>query len=73
MIIAELGVLAIAVAFGAALPQAGNASGTELARLHDGGLFVASLVKVFALDHIFSSGWFLAITATAAISLAIGG
>lgn len=71
VIIAELAALAFASSLGAALPQASSASADELARWHNAGPFVTALVKIFALDHIFSSVWFLTITAAASISLAI--
>jgi hypothetical protein len=71
IIIAELAALAFASALGAALPQTSTATATEIARLHSAGPFVTWLVKVFALDHVFSSVWFLLVTTAAAISLAI--
>ena len=71
MIVGELAAIAVAATLGAALPQAGVATDAELARLHDSGPITAALVKKFALDHVFRSGWFLALTALAAASLSI--
>ena len=70
-IISELVALAIACSFGAAIPQLSTAASEELSRLQNASALLQSLVRFFSLDHIFTSIWFLAITATAAASLAI--
>jgi len=71
VIVGELLALAFVCSLGAALPQVGTATQTELPRLNDAGPLVTALVRFFALDHIFRSGWFLAATALACASLAV--
>lgn len=70
-IVAELAALALACAVGAAVPQTGSASAEELARMQAATPVVRGLVDFFAADRLFTSGWFLAITTTAAASLLI--
>ena len=71
VIVGELLALALVCSLGAALPQAGTATQTELLRLRDAGPFVTALVRLFALDHIFHSGWFLAPTVLTCASLVV--
>jgi hypothetical protein len=71
VIIAELVGLALAGTLGAALPQVGTAAAPDLARLQEGGPLVHGLVAALALDHIFRSPGFLALTVLAAGSLAV--
>ena len=71
VIVGELLALALTCTLGAAMPQDGTATAAELARLHDAGPLVTTLVRLFALDHIFRSGWFLLVTGLACASLAM--
>lgn len=71
LIVGEIGAIAFAGVLGAALPQAGKASIAELARLREHGPLATALVDLFALDHVFQSAWFLALTLLAAASLSI--
>jgi hypothetical protein len=71
VIVAELAGLALLCALGASLPQSGTATPAELARLHESGPFVVALVETFALDHIFRSPLFMALTLLSAVSLLV--
>ena len=71
VIVGELLALVLVCSLGAALPQAGTATEAEWARFNSGGPLVTTLVRVFGLDHIFRSGWFLAVTAFAGASLVV--
>ena len=71
VIVGELLALVLVCSLGAALPQVGTATRTELLRLHDSGPFATALVRLFALDHIFRSGWFLAATVLTCASLVV--
>jgi cytochrome c biogenesis protein ResB len=71
VVVGELLALALTCTLGAAMPQDGTATAAELARLHNAGPLVTTLVRLFALDHIFRSGWFLLVTALACASLAM--
>ena len=71
VIVGELLALALICSLGAALPQAGTATPAELARWHDAGPLLTVLKHVLALDHIFRSGWFLAVTALTCASLTV--
>ncbi|MEI6779348.1 MAG: cytochrome c biogenesis protein ResB [Verrucomicrobiota bacterium] len=71
VIVGELLALVLLCTLGAALPQVGTATQTELLWLHDAGPFVTALVRLFALDHIFRSGWFLAATGLICASLVV--
>jgi cytochrome c biogenesis protein len=71
VIIGEIVAVAFAGVFGATLPQAGNSSAAELARLHARGPIVARVVDLLELDHVFRSYWFLALTLLASASLSI--
>ena len=71
VIVGELLALVLCCSLGAALPQVGTATQAEMAWFRDGGPSVTALVRLFALDHIFRSGWFLAATALAGASLAL--
>ncbi|MCX6902659.1 MAG: cytochrome c biogenesis protein ResB, partial [Verrucomicrobia bacterium] len=69
VIVGEIVALALAGMLGASLPQAGTASVESLVRLHESGPLWTALVKVFALDHVFRSAWFLTLTVLATASL----
>ncbi len=71
VIVGEVVAIAFAGVLGAILPQAGTASLAELAKLRAHGPAVATLVDIFALDHIFRSAWFVALTLLASASLSI--
>jgi cytochrome c biogenesis protein ResB len=71
VIVGELLALVLFCSLGAGLPQVGTATQTELLRLHAAGPFVAALVRLFALDHVFRSGWFLAATVLVCVSLVV--
>ena len=71
VIIGEIAAVALAGALGASLPQAGSASAESLPRLPENGPLLAALVKVFALDHVFYSAWFLMVTAFLSASLGV--
>ncbi len=71
VIVGEIVAITIAGVLGASIPQAGTASLEELARLRLHGPMVVALINLFALDHIFRSAWFLAITLLASASLSI--
>ena len=71
VILGEILAIALLCAAGAALPQAGTATGAELDRLHQCGPLVGGLVRLLSLDHIFRSPGFLAAVLLAAASLAL--
>ena len=71
VIVAELVALAVAGGLGAAMPQSGSASAQELAAGRPGGGLATALLNTFALDHVFRSPWFLALTLLAACSLSL--
>jgi hypothetical protein len=71
LIVGEITAIALCGVLGAALPQAGVASAAELERFRDGGPLWTALVNAFALDHIFRSFGFAAITVLASGSLVI--
>lgn len=71
VIVGEIVAIAVAGVLGAAIPQAGTASVAQLSRLRGSGPLVTALVEALALDHVFRSIWFLAITVLAAASLSI--
>ena len=69
VIVGEIVAIAIATGLGASLPQAGSATVESLARLREGGEMQSMLVRVFALDDLFHSHWFLGLTLMATASL----
>ena len=71
VIVGELTALALTCSLGAALPQVGTATTAELARMNNSGPLGTMLIRFFALDHIFHSGWFLAVTALVCTSLTV--
>ena len=71
VIVGEVVAIALAGVLGAALPQVGTAPEAELAALRKAGPVVAGLIDVLALDHVFSSYWFLTIILLATASLSI--
>jgi hypothetical protein len=71
IIIGEIGAILFAGVLGATVPQAGIASAAETAKFRDAGPVLRALVKIFSLDHIFRSEWFLLLLAAAAASLSI--
>ena len=71
VIVGELLALALVCSLGAALPQVGTATPMELRWLSDAGPFVTALVRLFALDHIFRSGWLLTVTVLTCASLLV--
>lgn len=71
VIIAEILVITTACALGAALPQAGRSPAVAVARLLEHGTIASALVRWMALDHVFTSLWFLAALAFATASLSI--
>lgn len=70
-IVAELSGIVLAGVLGASLPQAGSADAAALDALRSRGRVLAGLVDLFGLDHVFRSGWFLALTLLSAVSLSI--
>lgn len=71
VIVAEILAVAVAAVLGASLPQEGVASLAELEALRARGPLVTFLVDRFALDHVFRSTWFVALTLLASASLSI--
>lgn len=71
VIVAEILAIALAGIVGASLPQQGTASLVELARLRSHGPLGGFLVHLFALDHVFRSAWFVALTLLAGGSLSL--
>ncbi len=71
LVVSEIVAIAVLGALGASLPQAGRAPIEELIRVHQSGPLLSALVDTFALDHVFSSAWFLAVTLLTAASLAV--
>ena len=70
-IIGTIAAVTVLSAIGASLPQIGSATSAEMALLQGRGALVDALVRIFSLDHIFRSGWFLAPVLLAALSLSI--
>ncbi len=70
-IVGEILAITVLGGLGAALPQTGVATATELARLQEHGAFVTALVDWLALDHVFTSPAFLIALAMATMSLSI--
>jgi hypothetical protein len=71
VIIAEIALVAVVCAAGAALPQAGTATDAEMARFREVLPAVAALARALGLDHVFRSAWFLAPALLAAASLSL--
>jgi hypothetical protein len=73
VIVAEIFVITAACALGASLAQAGRSTAAEVARLQEHGTLAKALVRGLALDHVFTSLWFLlALTfATASLSIVV--
>ena len=71
LIVAELAASAVSGILGATLPQAGTASTRDLAAVRQGGGLATAFINTFALDHVFRSPWFLALTLLAACSLSL--
>jgi hypothetical protein len=71
VIVGEILGIALLCVLGASLPQSGSATPAELAGLRDAGPIFLAVTRIFALDHIFSSVWFLAVTGLAATSLVV--
>ena len=71
VIIGEILAITLAGIVGAVLPQAGTASVAELGRLREHGDVLTVLVDALALDHVFSSYWFLTLILLAAASLSL--
>lgn len=70
-IVGELLSITLFGVLGAALPQAGAAPASEVARLRTHGALFTALVDALALDHVFTSPLFLIALAMATVSLAI--
>jgi hypothetical protein len=71
LIVGEIAAIAFFGVLGAALPQSGVASAAELERFRGGGPLWTALVNFFALDHIFRSAGFAALTLLASASLVV--
>lgn len=71
VIVAEILVITAACALGASLPQAGRSPAAQVLNLRSYGAATSALVDVLSLDHVFTSGWFLAALAFATASLVI--
>lgn len=71
VIVAEILVITVACALGAALPQAGRSPAAAVARLWQHGPLATACLRGLALDHIFTSFWFLAALTFATASLII--
>ncbi|HEY3400432.1 MAG TPA: cytochrome c biogenesis protein ResB [Geothrix sp.] len=73
VIVAEILVITAACSLGASLAQAGRSPAAEVARLQQHGALVSALVRGLALDHVFTSLWFLAalVFATASLSIVV--
>ena len=73
VIVAEIFVITAACTLGASLAQAGRSPAAEVARLREHGTLITALVRGLALDHVFTSLWFLlALTfATASLSIVV--
>lgn len=71
VIVAEILIISAACMLGASLPQVGRSPAAEVARLWGHGAFMTNLARGLALDHVFTSRWFLSVLLLAAASLAI--
>jgi hypothetical protein len=73
VIVAEILVITAACALGASLAQAGRSPAAEVARLQQHGTLAKTLVQGLALDHVFTSLWFLValVFATASLSIVV--
>lgn len=71
LIIGELACLVLAGVLGASLPPAGSAPARELASWLDRSPVSEELFKLLALDHVFRSGWFLAVALLTSASLTV--
>jgi hypothetical protein len=71
VILGEILAIAGLCALGAAVPQVGTATSSELARLQQFGPLLQGVIRVMSLDHIFRSAWFLAPVLLAAASLSV--
>lgn len=71
IIISEILVITILCVIGASLPQSGRSPAAEVADLLSHGPLISNLVRWMALDHVFTSLWFLAALTFATASLSV--
>jgi hypothetical protein len=73
VIVAELLLITAACVLGASLAQTGRSPAAEVARLKEHGALASALVRGLALDHVFTSLWFLValVFATASLSIVV--
>lgn len=70
-IIAEILVITVACVLGATVAQAGRSPAAEVVRLWEHGPLLTAFVRRLALDHVFTSPWFLGALTFATASLGI--
>jgi hypothetical protein len=71
VIIVEIAAITLAGILGATFPQGQTAGLPGIAGLYTYGQALPFFADILALDHVFNSAWFLAITLLAALSLSI--